>query len=388
MVFIFALRFACDIQGHDVEQLDDARIMSDDELVGAVNKDGWHRRERRRELKALAWFENKNSYFTIALFTHVAYQAIVLHYSFFKHGQSCVFGEKRGLIFSLFGPSSVVKQSMAKLRSMLIDPTAWGPLRSLFGSFREWRQDWRKLALDCVRSLLGELERRMMQPLEEAPLKYWVPIADPLTPEFEKRRLAEEMFSIDERLLDSASLSLKRRTQGDADALLSSKFWRAFMFHSMNKLGLASSFVECLFAHYGQWQRVSPKPMSPALLCAKHVTHEFSVAGERKRARASTSVDVEEQPCKQARRPEWVLRRGESSSLNGFHVFVGEQVRTRGPCSTATAAFSHGSRLWRGASAEAKAKAKATARFRNASGGAAKLEAIQEARQQTHSHTQ
>ena len=48
-LFLFALRYACKVQGSEVE---DAARVADDQLIGALSSASWHRRERTRELKA------------------------------------------------------------------------------------------------------------------------------------------------------------------------------------------------------------------------------------------------------------------------------------------------------------------------------------------------
>ena len=152
-VFLFALRYACRVQGDEVE---DATARHEDELVGALSKTAWHKLERRRELRALSWAESRNSAFSVAVFSFIGEKCIRLHFKFFKHAQQSPFGNDLSLIFDLCRPDSFIQKSIDELSQMLASEDAWKPLTSLFGPFDTWRSDWRLLAADCTKALIGD----------------------------------------------------------------------------------------------------------------------------------------------------------------------------------------------------------------------------------------
>jgi hypothetical protein len=68
-VFLSALRFSCSVaEGED----DGLSAPSEGEALGAISKDSWAKRERRRQVKALVWSEDKSSKFCCLLFCLVA----------------------------------------------------------------------------------------------------------------------------------------------------------------------------------------------------------------------------------------------------------------------------------------------------------------------------
>ena len=373
-VFLFALRYACQLQGDEADQLQAAMAYSDDELVGSLSKEAWHRRERRRQLKALAWAETKHAQFCLALFAFVGSHGMNLHFAFFKHCQTNAFGNDRGFIFKLCGPNSPVAEAIAKLWALLQNDAPWAPMESLFGPLGTWRADWRAIAVDLVKMLIAGLERRLVGPLNDPPFKYWVPIADPDSPQELKLKVATQLFEADEKTLDESSIKLRRRTR--LPATLLDPFWQAFMFHAMNKIGLSSAFVECLFAHFKQWQAGIPRPIGPALLISKHIAHEFKVVGERKRKREHGDSEEERRKV-YPRRPARVIKRGDCGMTNARHVYVGQVVRGRQFGVLPQEAFKEAVAAWRVAPEDDRAKARSQAIVRNSVARTLKHNALQ-----------
>ena len=152
-VFLFALRYACEVQGTEVEEA--TTIPDDGVLVGAPTKDAWHKMERHRELRALAWAERDRSKFTVALYSFLGEKCMRHHYKLFKHAQQSPYGNERSLIFDLCSPSSFIQQSIDELMNLLHSSDAWGPLISICGPFDDWYPEWKLMAADCARALAG-----------------------------------------------------------------------------------------------------------------------------------------------------------------------------------------------------------------------------------------
>ena len=152
-IFLFALRYACRIQGNEVE--DAVAFRDEDELLGALGNSSWHKRERRRQLRALSWSESTDALYAVTLFSFIAEKCIRLHYKFFKHAQQTPFGEKRSILFDMMKPDSFVKASINELWHILESDDGWAPVESLLGRFSSWTPAWRRLASDCATMLLG-----------------------------------------------------------------------------------------------------------------------------------------------------------------------------------------------------------------------------------------
>ena len=123
-IFLFAMRHACRVAvGEEAEM----EAVSESELLGhEPTNEAWHRRERRRELKALAWAEGRDGHFSTALFTFVGQHAIRLHFLFFKHGDSAPYGPEKSLLFKLCSPTSPVRQAVGSLWQLLQYDQQWG----------------------------------------------------------------------------------------------------------------------------------------------------------------------------------------------------------------------------------------------------------------------
>jgi len=147
-VFVFVIRYACNLQGGEDDDLGAALDVSDDELMGSLAKDAWHRRERRRELRALVWVEFGDAHFLLGVFSFVGGLVMHLRFLFFKSGQTSSYGTERGLIFELCSTAteSPVQKVIADLWALLNDCTAWAPLESIFGPFQTWRSERKSIA--------------------------------------------------------------------------------------------------------------------------------------------------------------------------------------------------------------------------------------------------
>lgn len=152
-VFLFALRYACQVQGTEVEEA--TAIPDDSVLVGAPTKEAWHKMERSRELRALAWAERERSKFATSLYAFLGEKCMRHHFKLFKHAQQSPYGNERSLIFDLCSPSSFIQKSIDELLGLLHSSDAWGPLISIFGPFDDWPPEWKLMAADCTRALAG-----------------------------------------------------------------------------------------------------------------------------------------------------------------------------------------------------------------------------------------
>lgn len=334
-IFIFALRYACDVATGEMDSLGDPADVTEDELVGApLSSAAWHRRERRRDLKALAWAESRSGHFLVALFCFLAAPVMVLHYKFFKHATSSPYGNDRSILFDLSSEHSPTKDVLRKLASFLSDTATWQPLEAIFGPVSRWDPDRRKLSRELTEQLIGEVQRRVQEPFEKMPyLKYLPPIADPSKDEASRLAAAHVLFAADERGLDKACLKLRRRA-GVPGTLLE-PFWRCFLFHAMNKIPVASALVELMFGAFTNWLRKCLKPIHVSLLAAKQCNHSALQALQQKRVRAAApqAVPVAErgsEPRKRHRpRPVWILKRGDCARRNGFHLFTRKHILLR-----------------------------------------------------------
>ena len=109
-------------------------------------------------------------------------------------------------------------------------------------------------------------------------------MADPDVTDDEKLNVATRLFGALEETLDSSSLKLRSQA-GNPEQLVKDRGTQLFLFAAVNKIGVASSFAERLFAKYNLWTKRSVKPVCPAHLAAKHVTYEFKSAGLRQKDR-------------------------------------------------------------------------------------------------------
>ena len=353
-LFLFALRYACNVQCDEDDALSD---FSDGERIGSLSKSAWTKQERRRELKALAWAESKSAKFSSMLFGKLGTKVMRLHYKFFKYCQQSPVGTKKSLIFVLCDPEmSPVKEVVRELWALLHNGSDWRLLEKTFGPYHTWRSKWRQLARECVLLLIGQLNHRF--DFKRSPFDLLVPLADPDASVDEKRRCAREIF---QRPFETLHVSLRniRKSAGSWEALLDD-FWQSFLFHLVNKMPLSSALVECLFASFKVWLSGSKKAMSQALLQSKHLT---SVYGRAQRAKQERSCAAEHVPLARTKRcrPVWIIKRGEMGRRSAYHQYIGEQIRSRPLGESSRAAFAKASGSFK---AQCKAKAKASCKAR------------------------
>ena len=372
-LFLRAIRHACKVvEGED----DDLSDFSDGERLGAPSKDAWHKQERRRDLKTLAWVEEPTSNFHSMLFVHACSCVIRLHFKFFKDAQRSPFYGDKSLIFNLAGAESVARKVVAELWAIL-KGERWGPLEVMFGKFRMWPVKWQEQARQVALSLIGQLQHRLIDPFDESPYDTFVPIADPDNEQPVKLQFARLLFGASEATLHSSAIKV-RKNAGSPEALLQ-PFWQAFLFQAVNKVVLSSACVEVLFAHYKQWMACSPKPMSLSLIQSKHANHEYKQACERKRKNEQEFEPLPTAKCakysKPCRKP-WVLKMGDLGQRNSYHEVMGESIRNRCHGVTSRQAFADASKAYSAVCAGVKAKAKSRARLTNKKTVASKTDAM------------
>ena len=348
---------------------DDLSDFSETELLGMpLEGDEWHKQEKRRALKAFRWIECRATFPKLMLFLHTVGPVMKLHYTLFKYAQLAPQGSQKSLLFQLCDLRvSVTAKILGELTELLFDGAPWDILTSLLGPLRGWPFDFKATARAVVLRLLGQVWRRLVYPFMNWPMRL-VPLADPDLPRIEKAPIATALFAASHKVLDSGVSQKIRHLAGTADALLEPE-WQEFLFNAFNKVVLSTAFIECLFAHFKQWVGRSPKPISTALLDAKHVTASFKRACAAKRANLDPALA---QPAKRrkgpAGRPSWVMKRGELSGCTARHVVIGTEIANRPVGMSQTDAFRQACGTWRQSSPMAKAAAKRVALQRNARG--------------------
>ena len=185
-VFVNAWRRATKVSAEDD---DTSSNTSDDEKLGIVaSGQAWHRREGRRDLKALSWIERESALFKVMLFLEAAAPVTSLHAFFFKHAHSAPFGEKPSVLFNLCSRARSRPRQVLGVLQRLLTPTArWRVVESRFGAFAEWRPSWKRMAQELVLNLMSGVQRRLVDPFETPPYSNLVPFADPST-SIEERR--------------------------------------------------------------------------------------------------------------------------------------------------------------------------------------------------------
>jgi hypothetical protein len=217
-VLVSALRHACNVVNEDLGDLSE---LSDGDLIGSLSSQGWKKREARRELKALAFFENPASRFVYGLFLFVARFIMRLHYTFFRHSQQTPFlGDGRiSLIFDLCDPARSPAKKIIDEFYSLLDGRGWGMLETAFGLFDTWTPRQKELSTETILLAIGELGRRLVKPFMEDFYKHVVPIVDPRNSEEDRLARARDFFFVDLRLLGDASRKV-RRLAGTKERLL------------------------------------------------------------------------------------------------------------------------------------------------------------------------
>ena len=341
-------RLACGVERDEDKDLSP---FDEGEIVGNLTKEAFLKRERRREMKGLTWLESDESRFRILLFVTLAKRVMRLHFKFFKHCQVTPRGGKRSLIFEICSGDSVVMVVIDELMDLMLPSSCWGPIEAVFGPFASWPAARRRLAEECVYTLVGELVRRCVKPYRRPPFKHLVPLADPLVPIERKRTVANEIFDADPRGLDANLLKIRRHF-GSAEDLVQ-PLPLEFFFHAVNQIGLSSAFVECIFAQFNQWMPSRSIYSGPALQ-SKHVNHRCMVASAEERLRQGIGLGTN---AKQ--RPAWVFKRGEEGKANSRHMLIKKCINARPPGETVQNAFRKAVASYRGTTPAAKAKAKA-----------------------------
>jgi hypothetical protein len=323
-VFLSALRFSCSVaEGED----DGLSAPSEGEALGAISKDSWAKRERRRQVKALVWSEDKSSKFCCLLFCLVASGVMRLHYTFFKHCQRSPFGATKSYLFKLCSEFSPVRAIVADLWRLLSPDGDWGILADMYGPFSTWPSQWQALAHNSVLLLIGQLNDRLVKPFGNPPYDWLVPLADPDSSPATKETFAKKIVDADEDKLHPALRKIRRKVAGDW-VLLTQQWWQQFLFHATNKICLSSAFIECLFATYKHWLPKSGRSISASLLGAKHVLSVQRGASKRKcelLVGGASSLAKRSKPS----RPAWVLKNGEAGKRSSRHEYVAEKIRTR-----------------------------------------------------------
>ena len=291
-VFVRSWRRASHV---NAEEDSEASDFTETEKLGIDSAEAWHRRERRRDLKGLQWLERCTSFFKGMLFLFLSSMVTALHFYFFKYGHTSPYGTVPSLLFDLCDDSRSRPASIVAELLRLLQPSAdWGVLEMRFGPFSSWPRHWKKMAHDMIFALVGGLKARLIDPFKKPPFTTWVRFADPKISDYERRLTADHLFDADEKTLDSSSLKI-RKLSGSAINLLNDPFWSSFLFHAANKIPLSSAFVECMFASFRNWMRLTTKPMTIAGLQARYIPFAFTTANDRKRERMKCTK--EKQPA-------------------------------------------------------------------------------------------
>ena len=191
------------------------------------------------------------------------------------------------MIFKLVDPAkSVVGKVLVKLTHQIFDSEEWALLQDRHGPFKEWPAALKENVGNGTTRLYAQVWRRLLYIFLQWPWKLAI-VGDPSCPRHVKWLVAQAVFDVDERALDRNSQKIRKKA-GSPEALMN-PWWQNFLFHLFNKVILSTAFVECLFAHFKQWCIRSPKPLSTALLQAKHVTSATQRANVDKRQRADDS---------------------------------------------------------------------------------------------------
>ena len=341
-----AFRIASQVGDTEEENLSE---LDDDEVVGNLTQAAFMKRERRRELKGLAWIERQQSHFVIMLFVTLAKPVMRLHFKLFKHCQEAPRGETNSLLFEFCSDDSLAESIVNELFSLLNEDSDWGAIEKIFGPYQSWTPCRRQLAERCVCTLIGEIERRCVKPFRRPPYLYLVPLADPSVPLADKRVIAQAVFDAPHATLDPNLRKLRRLFAGP-ESLLTPLFL-SFLREAMNKVGLSSASAECMFAYFKNWMR--GQEIGGHLLQSKHVNHRSSLLHVARCTRAGEDVRIRARA-----RPSWVAKRGEECKTNSRNMFLGKCISERPLGMTVKEAFASASQDWRLAQPKAKAAAK------------------------------
>jgi hypothetical protein len=328
---------------------DNLSELDEDEAVGNLTQAAFIKRERRRELKGLAWIERQESHFVIMLFVTLAKPVMRLHFKLFKHCQEAPRGETNSLLFEFCSDDSVAASIVKQLFSLLKADSDWGAIEKIFGPYQSWTPDRRQLAERCVCTLIGEIERRCVKPFRRPPYQYLVPLADPDVPLADKRVVAQALFDAPLATLDANLLKLRRRFA--LPELLLEPLFQSFLREAINKVGLSSALAERIFASLRRWMHV--QEIGGHLMQSKHVNHRSSLLHVARCNRAGEDVRISTRS-----RPAWVAKRGEECQTNSRHVFIGRRIRERPLGLTTKAALISASAAWRIVVPKARAAAK------------------------------
>lgn len=357
-IFVDAMRHALNISEDEAAAGYDSA--SESELLGQPGNQAWHRQERRRALRALAWIEHRDTPWKLMLYLLTVGPVMRLHYTLFKYAQASPRGESLSYLFDLCDMrKSVAAHILGQLTSMLLSGDRWGPLLAMLGS-TSWPSRCKSTAGEIALMLYAQVWRRLIQCYTSWPWRL-VPLAHPDISQERKEDIARAFFQAPDQTLDRASRKI-RACAGSPEALLE-EFWQQFLFHTFNKVVISTAYIESLFAHYKQWMLPSNKPWSVPLLQAKHVNSSFTRGTSLKRKLAA-GADADGAEAKRARvmtRPAWVVKRGELGRQNSRHMFIGAAVRDRPLGKSPRAAFSDAVVEWRGAGSDKKRASQQTA---------------------------
>ena len=208
-----------------------------------------------------------------------------------------------------------------------------------------------KMARDGVQCLICELQQRLVDVFRKPPFTVLVPLGNPDASQEELDSALDELFNADRRSLDSNCIKV-RDAAGTRNELIDNPFWRAFLFKVVNMIPVANSFIECVFAGYKQWLGNARRPVSAALLHAKHFSWRWRCACDGKRERAV--LGVRRDKTKQAR-PAWIIKNGQCAKLNSRHTFMSDCMASLPSDSLQCDKFREASKRWTTSVAATKA---------------------------------
>ncbi len=350
-----------------------------DELLGLMDVDAWHRQERRRTLKCVRWIQNPPTVVFIMVYLVACGPVMRLHYTLFKYASQPALAGERAYVFDLCSKDSVAIKVLTDLSDLLRNRGGhWTNLEKLIGPMNGWTDVVLGKAKRVVTILTSGVYRRLVFPYFTWPYLL-VPCADPQAPMNTKIDNSRRLHHVNTCCLDSASLRV-RQLSGSAEGVLAARFV-AFLHALFNNIVLATSFLECCFAHFKQWMLRANHPMSVSLLQAKHVnsTSKRKLTELRNQLHQQWENPVGEQGATERMkaatkltRPVWARKRGDSGRQNARHAFMGACIAEKSggvdelDDLDSTNAFKEASDQWAVASPKAKAASKRQAQQRNA----------------------
>lgn len=132
-IFLSAIREAACVTTDEMEEAIAANDEDANAEIGKLSDDAWHKMQRRRSLRALAWAEKATTPTVIALATFLCDPIMHVHHALFEYEQKARSGDEPGMIWMALDAQSPIQGLLQTSRDLATSWSGWQQLEHVLG---------------------------------------------------------------------------------------------------------------------------------------------------------------------------------------------------------------------------------------------------------------